>query len=291
VVGQGAADRIRGRIGAAIFERVAGPEGPARRRMIHEAAGERWFAENRPIRRVHGDSSMFIGGIRALLLQSLHPLAMAAVAGHSGYRGDPWGRLQRTSYFLAVTTFGRASDAHEAIRRVRSIHRRVTGTAPDGRPYAASDPHLLTWVHITEADSFLRAHTRFGAQPLDQAGRDGYVADMAMIGAELGVPDPPRTEAELAARIAEYQPELAATAQAREAARFLLLSPPIPIIARAPYGVLAAAAVSLLPGWARRHLHLPRLPVTEAAVVRPAGRAMIHAIRWASAAPRSSPAA
>ncbi len=288
--GQGAADRVRGRIGAAIFERVAGPEGPARRQMIHQATGERWFAEDRPIRRVHGDSSMFIGGIRALLLQSLHPMAMAAVAGHSDYRGDPWGRLQRTSYFLAVTTFGRASDARAAIGRVRAVHQRVTGIAPDGRPYAASDPHLLTWVHIAEADSFLRAHTRFGAQPLDQAGRDGYVADLARIGAALGVPDPPRTEAELAGRITQYQSELAATAQAREAARFLLLSPPLPVIARAPYGVLAAAAVSLLPGWARRPLRLPRLPVTEAAVVRPAGHAMIHAIRWAITAAPPVPA-
>jgi uncharacterized protein (DUF2236 family) len=276
---------VRSRIGAAIFERVAGPQGPARRRVINAAGGERWFPEGRPIRRVHGDSSMFIGGIRALLLQSLHPLAMAAVAGHSGYRGDPWGRLQRTSYFLAVTTFGRASDAQAAIARVRAIHQRVAGIAPDGRPYAASDPHLLTWVHIAEADSFLRAHSRFGAQPLDQAGRDGYVADLARIGAALGVPDPPRTQAELAARIAQYRAELAGTAQAREAARFLLLSPPLPLVARAPYGVLAAAAVSLLPGWARRPLYLPRLPVTEAAVVRPAGQAMVHAIRWAISAP------
>jgi uncharacterized protein (DUF2236 family) len=280
-----AADLVRDRMGGLIFQRVAGPQGPARRRVIHDAAGERWFAEDRPVRRVHGDSSMFAGGITALLLQSLHPLAMAAVAGHSGYRGDPWGRLQRTSYFLAVTSFGTASDARAAIARVRAIHQRITGTAPDGRPYAASDPHLLTWVHIAEADSFLRAHARFGARPLDQAGRDGYVADLARIGIELGVPDPPRTEAELTARIACYRAELAGTAAAREAARFLLLTPPLPAIARPPYAVLAAAAVSLLPGWARRPLHLPRLPVTEAALVRPAGHAMVHAIRWAITPP------
>jgi uncharacterized protein (DUF2236 family) len=254
------------------------------------APGERWFAEDRPVRRVHGDSSMFVGGVTALLLQSLHPLAMAAVAGHSGYRGDPWGRLQRTSYFLAVTTFGRASDARDAIARVRAIHRNITGTAPDGRPYAASDPHLLTWVHIAEADSFLRAHARFGVRPLDQAGRDGYVADMARIGAELGVPDPPRTEAELTARIASYRAELAGTAQSRQAARFLLLTPPLPALARPPYAVLAAAAVSLLPGWARRPLRLPRLPVTEAALVRPAGHALVHAIRWAITPPPPAPA-
>jgi uncharacterized protein (DUF2236 family) len=285
------ADIVRRRVGASIFERVAGPQGQAHRRVIHDAAGERWFAGDRPIRRVHGDASMFVGGIRALLLQSLHPLAMAAVAEHSGYRGDPWGRLQRTSYFLAVTTFGRDADARKAIRRIQAIHLRVTGTAPDGRPYAASDPHLLTWVHIAEADSFLRAHTRFGAQPLDQAGRDGYVADMARIATELGVPDPPRTEAELAGRIARYRGELAGTRQARAAARFLLLNPPLPIAARAPYSVLAAAAVSLLPGWARRPLRLPpQLPVTETAVVRPAGHLLVQAIRWAISPPPAAAA-
>ena len=281
---QDAASRIRGRVAASIFERVAGPDRSAHRAVIFAAGGERWFAGDRPIRRVHGDSSMFIGGISALLLQSLHPLAMAAVAGHSGYQGDPWGRLQRTSYFLAVTTFGRAADAQDTIQRVRSIHQRVTGTAPDGRPYAASDPRLLTWVHIAEADSFLRAHSRFGMEPLDAAGRDGYVADMARIGSELGVPDPPRTEKELTERIAAYRAELASTAEARAAARFLLLNPPLPVMARPPYGLLAAAAVSLLPGWARWPLRLPHLPGAEAAVVRPAGQAMVQAIRWATAA-------
>jgi uncharacterized protein (DUF2236 family) len=287
---QAAADSVRRRVSASIFERGAGSDGPARRQAIHGSAGERWFAEDRPIRRVHGDSSMFVGGIRALLLQSLHPLAMAGVAGHSGFRGDPWGRLQRTSYFLAVTTFGQASDAQAATERVRAIHARVTGTAPDGRPYAASDPHLLTWIHIAEADSFLRAHTRFGAQPLDQAGRDGYVADLARIGVKLGVVDPPRTEAELTDRISQYRTELRGTAEARSAARFLLLNPPLPVIARAPYGVLAAAATSLLPGWARRPLYLPYLPLTETALVRPAGHAVIRAIRWALTPPATAQA-
>jgi uncharacterized protein (DUF2236 family) len=142
-------------------------------------------------------------------------------------------------------------------------------------------------VHIAEADSFLRAHTQFGVDPLDQAGRDGYVADMAQIGTELGVPDPPRTEKELTERIAAYGPELASTAEARAAARFLLLNPPLPVIARPPYGLLAAAAVSLLPTWARWPL---RLPVAEAAVIRPAGQAAVQAIRWATAARPSAAA-
>ena len=183
---------------------------------------------------------MFVGGLRALLFQSLHPLAMAGVAEHSDYRGDPWGRLQRTSTFLAVTTFGPADDAQRAVDKVRGIHRRVRGVTPDGTAYEASDPHLLEWVHIAEVDSFLLAHQRYGAAPLDQAGRDGYVSDAARVAEALGVPDPPRTERQLQQRISEYRPELCGTAAARDAARYLLLTPPLPLVARAPYGVLAA---------------------------------------------------
>ena len=112
------------------------------------------------------------------------------VAGHSGYRGDPWGRLARTSYFLAATTFGPDDEARETIERIKAVHARVRGRAPDGRAYSAGDPHLLEWVHIAEIDSFLRAHQRYGSRPLDQAGRDGYVADTARIARELGVARP-----------------------------------------------------------------------------------------------------
>lgn len=274
-------DRMRERLGQSLFAMVAGPEGPQNRERIHTAPGPRWFAGDRPIRRVHADASMFVGGLRALLLQSLHPLAMAGVAEHSDYRGDPWGRLQRTSTFLAVTTFGTAADAQRAVDRVRGIHRRVHGTAPDGRPYRADDPHLLEWVHIAEVDSFLLAHQRYGADPLDAEGRDAYVADTARVASALGVADPPRTESELAERIAGFRSELRGTAAARDAARFLLLTPPLPLLARAPYGVLAAAAVAMLPAWARLPLRLPYLPVLEATGIRLAGGALVGGIRWA----------
>ena len=277
-------DRLRERLGQRLFAMVAGPDGPQNRSRIHTTPGPRWFAEDRPIRRVHADASMFVGGLRALLLQSLHPLAMAGVAGHSDYRGDPWGRLQRTSTFLAVTTFGTADDAQRAVDKVRGIHRRVHGTAPDGRPYRADDPHLLEWVHIAEVDSFLAAHQRFGAAPLDQEGRDAYVADTARVAMALGVADPPRTEAQLAERIAAYRPELQSTDAAREAARFLLVTPPLPLLARGPYGVLAATAISLLPVWARLPLRLPYLPPLEATGIRVAGRVLVGGIRWALSA-------
>ena len=274
---------LRDRLGQAVFRRVAGPDGPANRARIHDTPGPRWFGQDRPIRTVHGDASMFIGGLSALLLQSLHPLAMAAVSAHSGFRGDPWGRLQRTSTFLAVTTYGTASDAEQAVERVRAIHRQVRGTTTEGLPYHAADPHLLGWVHAAETDSFLRAHERYGARPLDAAGYDAYVADTARVAEALGVLDPPRDRRALAGVLATYQPELRATPEARAAARFLLLHPPVPLAVRPFYGVLAANAVALLPQWARGVLRLPRVPVVEGLAVQPAGQLLTHTIRWAMA--------
>ncbi len=278
-------DGVRRELGSRLFARVAGPQGPARRARIHGTPGERWFPEDSPVRRVHGDASMFVGGIRALLLQSLHPLAMAGVMDHSGFEGDPWGRLQRTSFFLAVTTFGTASDAERMVAAVRRAHAPVVGTAPDGRAYAASDPRLLRWVHVAEIDSFLTAHQRFGARPLDQAGRDRYVDEVARVAEELGADGVPHSEAELRAELDAFRPELEGTPAARATARFLLLRPPLPLPARPPYSVLAATAVSMLPWWARRELRLPYLPLTEAVVVRAAGTLATRTIRWAMQPP------
>lgn len=279
---------LRDRIGTAILSRVAGPDGRHNRERIHGTPGPRWFGPDRPVRRVHGDASMFIGGLAALLLQSLHPLAMAAVAGHSGFRGDPWGRLQRTSTFLAVTTYGTADSAQRAVDRVRAVHATVRGTTADGEEYRADDPRLLCWVHIAEVDCFLRAHQRYGARPLDAAGCDAYVADMARVATALGVVDPPLNRAELDERLASYRGELRATPEARGTARFLLLNPPVPILARLPYSVLAANAVSLLPGWATRALWLPRVPRAEGVCVRPLGAAVTAGIRWVLPPPRDA---
>ena len=212
-------DDLRSRLGEAIFRKVAGPDGDRHRERIHGTPGPRWFDPDSPIGRVHGDASMFVGGIRAILLQTLHPKAMTAVAEHSGYRGDMWGRLARTSRFIAVTTFGTAVHAQQAVDAVRRIHDRIEGTMPDGSTYRASDPHLLAWVHAAEVDSFLLAHQVHGQRPLDQAGRDEYVAQTAEVARRLGVLDPPTTEAALAAELEAFRPELAATDHARDAVR------------------------------------------------------------------------
>ncbi|MFJ3877045.1 oxygenase MpaB family protein [Streptomyces sp. NPDC090077] len=273
---------LKARTGEELLLRVAGPGARQKRARIHQAPGPRRFGPGRPIRTVHADASMYVGGLAALLLQSLHPVAMAAVWAHSGFRGDPWGRLQRTSTFLAVTTFGTDDDAAQAVRRVRAVHERIRGTTPEGVAYEACDPHLLGWVHLAETACFLRAHQRYGRRPLDRAGQDAYVADMATVARLLGVEEPPGTCAELTARLARYRGELRPTAPSRATTDYLLAHPPLPAALRVPYALLAAAAADLLPRWARARLALPLTTRILLPVARPGGRAVTTAIRWAT---------
>ena len=241
------------------------------------------FGPDSVVWRVHGDSAMLIGGLRALMLQTLHPLAMAGVAQHSDYKHDPWGRLNRTGRFVGATTYGSTVTAERAITMVHNVHKRVKGVAPDGRPYAANDPHLLLWVHVTEVDSFLRTFERYGDGRLRDAEKDQYVAEMAEIARRLGSEPPPESVAELRDCINRFRPECRGGSQARETLRFLLL-PPLPLLLRGPYGVLTAAAITSLPGWARRELWLPVLPLTDPLAVRPAATVLTRAIGWLMAA-------
>lgn len=276
---------VRALLAQALRSRVVGEDPERAAQTVWSTAGRRWYAEDAIIRTIHQDAAMFIGGIRALLLQSLHPLAMAGVAGHSGFRGDPWGRLQRTSAFIAMTTFGPEQLADELIAKVRGIHRRVRGVAPDGRAYRASDPHLLMWVHLAEVDSFLTAYHKYGASTLSRAQRDEYVDQAALVAAKVGVIDPPRTYDDVRRGIAAYRPELRGTREARETARFLLIDPPLPLPARPGYALLAAAAAASLPGWARRMLWIPSVPVVEPVIGRVFGQVATRTIRWALTAP------
>jgi uncharacterized protein (DUF2236 family) len=274
-------DQPRARVAASVRHRIAGPDFAAAHQRIWHTPGARWFTEKDPIWQVHADVAMFVGGIRALLLQSLHPVAMAAVSGHSGFRGDPWGRLHRTSHFLATTTYGTIDDAERSIARVNGIHRRVRGRTPEGKAYRADDPDLLAWIHLAEVDSFLASHQAFGEDALDDADADAYVAQTGLVATKLGVLDPPRSVRQLADQLAGYRPLLRSTAPAREAADLLLHDPPIAGLERAGYTFLAAGAVSLLPMWARVELSLPSLPTTDRLVTRSVTRAALRTLRWA----------
>ncbi|UFU04476.1 DUF2236 domain-containing protein [Ruania suaedae] len=274
-------DQARRRLNTALMQRVAGPDPVGARRRIHATPGPRWFAPDSPIGVVHGDTSMYVGGIRALLLQALHPLAMAGVAQHSRYREDVWGRLARTATYIATTTYATVEHAEEAIAIVQAVHARIRGVAPDGRAYRADDPHLLTWVHIAEIDSFLTSHRLFGARRLSPAEQDTYVQQAGTVAARLGAADVPTTVAELEDALERYRPELAATAEAREVAQFLLHRPPVPAAVRPGYALLARGAVVSLPAWAREPLGLPH-PARRLSLL--AGRAGTAGVRWISGA-------
>jgi uncharacterized protein (DUF2236 family) len=278
----------RASIARAVRERLAGDFEAQHAEIWRD--GERWFSDQDAIWRVHADTSMFIGGIRALLLQALHPVALQAVSDHGGFRRDFWGRFQRTSRYVALTTYGTAADAERAIAAVRAIHRRVQGVMTDGRSYAANDPHLLMWVHVAEVDSFLTAFQIFGSEKLTPSEADEYVRQTGSVAARLGVLDPPTTVAELSLIMEGYRPELSGSGDAREASDLLLVHPPFTGITRAGYGVLAASAVSILPAWARVELRLPALPITERALIRPMGRYAMRALSWALSDPDLSEA-
>ena len=270
----------RRRVGLVVRSRIAGDDADARRQQIWLSEGERWNSPDDAICRVNGEASMFAAGLTALLLQSLHPGAMAGVADHSDYRGDPWGRLQRTSQFIATTTFGTIPDASALIRAINGAHRTVVGTDHRGRPYDARDPHLLRWVHVAEIWSFLECHRLYGREKLFASDRDEYVRQAARTGLMLGARDVPLTVRELEDALESYRPELEASPAALDARRFLLDGPPMAWTDRPAYALLRAGAVAALPGWARAMLELPAGPLGSRDLGLAAGRTGVSTLRW-----------
>lgn len=270
----------RRRAGLVVRSRIAGEDAAEKRERIWHSEGERWYAPGDAICEVHGDASMFAAGLTALLLQSLHPGAMAGVADHSDYRGDPWGRLQRTSQFIATTTFGTIADASDLVRTINHVHRSVVGTDHRGRPYEARDPHLIRWVHVAEIWSFLECHRLYGRHALSPVRRDEYVRQAARTGHMLGGRDIPESAAELEAALEEYRPELEASPAALDARHFMLREPPVGWTDRPAYELLRMGAVAALPAWARAMLELPAGPLgSHAAGVR-LGRTGVASLRW-----------
>jgi uncharacterized protein (DUF2236 family) len=238
--------------------------------------------------RVHADPSMLVGGLAALMLQTLHPLAIAGVEEHSNYRDDPLGRLSRTGSFVTGTTFGSTEAAERLIKLVRGIHRKVHGTAPDGRPYSADDPHLVTWVHVTEVSSFLRAHQRFTPFPVRGDQADRYFHETAVIAERLGGEGIPRSRLAVRAYFRHIRPDLEAGEQALGAIEFL--AKPMrgrganPVMTAA-HQVVIQAAIGLLPPWARDMLGLPQPGLVGQAVVLPAAHLLLGGLRFAGGEP------
>lgn len=256
--------------------------------------------------RVIAEPAAIVGGLRSLLVQLTHPLAMAGVADHSGFRDDPLGRLRRTSGYVTTLTFGSAREALAVTREVRRVHRTVQGTAPDGRPYRAVDPHLLAWVSLAMTSSMLVTDAAYGLDPVDVAIADAFVAEQSR-GAALLDPrvdlaaletDPdavaafrrgalplpmieegtlPTTVAELEGALTRFRSELAVGEQGRRALRFLLW-PDVPPAVRGAYLPLLAAALATLPPDLRRLLGVPawRAPAAAVRIQARAGLALLR---------------
>ncbi|WP_307944100.1 oxygenase MpaB family protein [Pseudomonas mosselii] len=231
--------------------------------------------------RVHGDfPSMLVGGISALMLQLLHPLALAGVWDHSNFRQDLLGRLRRTSQFISGTTFGSTRDAEWLIDKVRTIHLKVTGTALDGRPYAASDPDLLTWVHVAEVSSFLAAHLRYRNPRLPRAEQDAYYDEIALIAERLGARDVPRSCAEVDEYLQRMRPQLQCDARSLEVVDILLKAPAPSRMAEPVGKLMLKAGIDLLPEWACAMLGL-HLGAVERRMIRLGLDNTAPVLRWA----------
>lgn len=252
------------------LERFAGPAGDP---GLFGPDSRAWPVTAHPL-------GMLTGGFAALMLQSLHPLAMAGVADFSDYRTDPLGRLNRTARFVTITVFGPTPEAEAALARVRRVHGAVHGTAPDGRAYRADDPDLLTWVHTAEASRFLAGYQAFARRPLRPQDADLYFAETAVLAERLGAREVPRSRAEADAYLARMRPQLAPTPAALEAVRFLRGFGRDPL-ERLAIALLMNGGISLLPDWARRDLGIRRPAVVRRCLDRPAARLLGALLVWA----------
>ena len=233
--------------------------------------------------RVHADPVLWVAGIRALLLQAVHPAAMAGVLQHSDFRADPWGRLRRTADYVGVVSFGSTAEVEAIGRKVRALHATVRGhDDATGVSYRASDPELLCWVHCCEVESFLTTYQRAGGR-LATADVDRYYAEQTRAAAVVGL-DPaqvPSSAAEVAAYFDRMRPALAVDRRARQVAGYVV-RPPMPrwvalaTPARPAWAGVAGLAAALLPRWARRLYRLPGLPTTDASAT-----AAVRALRLA----------
>ena len=230
---------------------------------------------------VHGDlGAMLAGGIAALLLQMLHPRALAGVWDHSDFRSDRLGRLRRTARFVSGVTYGSRDEATALIEKVRRIHDRVHGAAADGAAYSAHDPELLTWVHVAESTSFLDAYLIYGGKRLSRADEDRYFAETALTAEMLGARDVPKTRASNTAYLEEMRADLRYDHRTREAAQVLLTTDDLKASVQPVTRLIFAAAKDLLPPWAAT-LHGFRPALVPRPMVRLAMKNLSAGLRWA----------
>jgi uncharacterized protein (DUF2236 family) len=231
---------------------------------------------------VHADfSSMLVGGMSALLLQMLDPLALAGVLDHSNFREDMLGRLRRTAQFIAGTTYGSTGDAERLIARVQQIHLTVSGLSTDGRPYSATDPDLLTWVHVAEVHSFLQAHLRYKNPHFPAARQDQYFDEYALIAERLGARNVPRSRRAIESYLEERRGALRCDARTLDVYDIVMSAPAPGVSAHVIAWMLKRAAVDLLPVWALELFGRAPLNSATRTALHASTRLSMLPIRWA----------
>jgi uncharacterized protein (DUF2236 family) len=244
--------------------------------------------------RIHTDPSYAVGGLRALMLQALHPVAMDGVARNSaGFRDEWWMRMTRTGQYVETLTFGTRTEARRAAARVRGLHRKLSGVEETtGRAYRVDEIDLLLWVHNCEVDSLLSTARRAGLALSDEDA-DSYVREHLAAARLVGIPEAlaPRTVADLDAYFEEIRPSLALTPAAADGVRRLFLPPmkgwvQVLTPARPAWGTFASLGFATLPVWARQLYSMPGFPLTDAAAtaalrtLRTALLAVPQRVRW-----------
>ena len=207
--------------------------------------------------RVHAHFvGMMVGGLSSLMMQSLHPRALAAVWDHSNFRHNLKGRLGRTAYFVAITTYGAKNEAIQAIERVNQIHAQVKGFMPDASPYVANEPALLRWVHLGEVTSFLNGYQLLSTQPLSSTEADTYAKEMTLVGELLGAEQLPSTAQGNLLALQEFIPELVCNARTREILQ-VIENYPVDIWDKPFMHLVIQASFHILPDWALQMLGKP----------------------------------
>lgn len=228
------------------------------------------FGPSSMVWRVHAHFvGMLVGGLSSLLVQALHPAALAGVWDHSRFRSDLKARLGRTAYFIAATTYGATAMAEAAIDHVNQIHRTVQGFTADGQAYSARDPHLLTWVHLGEVTCFLRAYITHADPSMPLFAQNRYIHEMRRIGQALGAVKLPDTVQQAHDMLESYRPELRVDDRVRAVVQ-LIEQFPARWQDRPLVGLIVRAAFDALPDWAARDLNLAPASPASRAIVRQA---------------------
>lgn len=273
-------DLLRGKAAAGFRTIVSGePDGtPEWVQQLAHGTDAGFFGPGSAAWAVHGSLPTLVGGVRSLLMQALHPGALAGVDEHSRYEQDPLGRLAGTTQWLTVVTFGDTTMAERECARVRGMHRKVKGEYINASgqtvPYSADDSDLLRWVHVAFTDSFLTTHMVWGGEI--PGGPDQYVREWAKAGELVGVENPPRSYAELKQQLKEFEADFMGGERAERTARFVR-NAPLPLPAKGPYGVLFAGAAATLTDSQRDLLNVPKIPLS---VVKPAVSALLGSLGW-----------